>query len=59
LEKSTWFCDEVEYLGHIVRPGQMHVHNKNVDALQHSKFPTTQTQLKSILGMCNVYRRFV
>jgi len=59
LEKCTWFSDEVEYLGHIVRPGQLHVHNKNVDALKHSKIPTTKTPLKSFLGMCNVYRRFV
>jgi len=43
LEKCTWFSDEVEYLGHIVRPGQLHVHNKNVDALKHAKFPTTTT----------------
>ena len=59
LEKCTWFYDEVEYLGHIVRPGQLHVHGKNVDALKHTSFPTTKTQLKSFLGMCNVYRRFV
>ena len=26
LEKCTWFSDEVEDLGHIVRPGQLHVH---------------------------------
>jgi len=32
LEKCTWVSDEVEYLGHIVRRGQLHVHNKNVDA---------------------------
>jgi len=59
LEKCTWFSDEVEYLGHIVRPGQLHVHKKNVDALKHAKFPTTKTKQKSFLGMCNVYRRFV
>jgi len=59
LEECTWFSDEVEYLGQIVRPGQLHVHEKNVDALKHAKFPTTKTQLKSFLGMCNVYRRFV
>jgi len=35
------------------------MHNKNVDALKHAKFATTKTQLKSFLGMCNVYRRFV
>jgi len=59
LAKCIWFSDEVEYLGHIVRPGQLHVHKKNVDALKHAKFPTTTTQLKRFLGMCNVYRRFV
>ena len=45
LENCTWFSDEVEYLGHIVGPGQLHVHNKNVDALKHASFPTTKTQL--------------
>jgi len=59
LEKCTWFSDEVEYLGHIVRPGQLHVRNKKVDALKHAKLPTKQTQLKSFLGLCNVYRRLV
>jgi len=59
LEKCIWFSDEVEYLGLIVRPGKLPVHNKNVDALRHAKFPTTKTQLKSFLVMCNVYRRFV
>jgi len=59
LEKCTWFSDEVEYTGHIVRPGQLHVHDKNVDALKHASFPTNKTELKSFLGMCHVYRRFV
>jgi len=51
LEKSTSFSDEVEYLGHIVRPGQLHMHNQNVDALKHANFPTTKPQLKSFLSM--------
>jgi len=55
LEKCTLFSDAVEYLGHIVRPGQLRVHNKNVDAMKHAKFSVTKTQLKSFLGMCNVY----
>jgi len=59
LEKCTWFSDEVVYLGHIVRPGQLHVRNKNVDALKHAKFPTTIIQLKGFLGMCNIYRPFI
>ena len=59
IEKYTWLSDDVEYLGHIVRPGQRHVQNKNVDALKHASFPAAKTQLKSFLGMCNVCRRFV
>lgn len=59
LEKFSWFSREVEYLGHLISPGRVHVHNKNVAALQDATFPTSKTQLKSFLGMCNVYRRFV
>jgi len=59
LEKCKWFSTEVEYLGHFLTPGQLHVHNKNVEALKNATFPTTETQLKSFLGMCSVYRRFV
>jgi len=51
--------DVVKYLGHTVGQGQMHEHDKNVDALKHAKFPTTNAQLKSFLGMCNVYRRCI
>ena len=59
LENCTWFSGEVEYLGHIVRPGQLHVHNKNVVALKNASLHATKTQLNSFLGMCNVCRRFV
>ena len=48
LEKCTWFSDEVEYLGHIVRLGQLHVHNKNVDALKH--VPNHKDPAEKLLG---------
>ncbi len=32
---------------------------KRKDAMEGFQFPTTQTQVRSFLGMCNVYRRFV
>jgi len=54
LENCTWFSDEIEYLGHIIRLGQLHVYNKYVDALKNASFPTTKTQLQSFLGKCNV-----
>lgn len=59
LTKCSFFKKEVEYFGHMVCPGQLKVHNKNTEALKQAVFPKTKTQMKSFLGACNVYRRFV
>ena len=59
LKKCKFFQDSVEYLGHIIRPGELHVHPKNFKALSEATIPRTQTELRSFLGMWNVYRRFV
>jgi len=50
MTKCTWFSDEVEYLGHIVRPGQLHVHNKNVDALKHAEFSNDEDPAETLFG---------
>ena len=49
----------MEYLGHVIRPGRGRVLEKNLRALRGLRYPKTQTQMKSFLGMCGVYRRFV
>jgi len=54
-----FFQEEVEYLGHVIRPGRVHVLEKNLRALSSLRYPETQTQMKSFLGMCGVYRRFL
>jgi hypothetical protein len=59
LKKCYFFKSEVEYLGHIVTPGRLHVSDKNVVALKQAQHPTNKTELRSFLGMCNVYRKFV
>jgi hypothetical protein len=59
LKKCHFFKDAVDYLGHVIRPGRLEVAEKNTAALQEAKLPKTQTELKSFLGLCNVYRRFV
>jgi len=56
--KCHLFSNEVEYLGHVVRPGRLSVNEKNLKAIKKAAFLKTQTQLRSFLGMCNVYRRF-
>jgi RNase H-like domain found in reverse transcriptase len=49
----------VSYLGQGIHPGKLTVVEKNSHALKTSKPPTTQRKLRSFLGLCNVYRRFV
>jgi len=57
-QKCHLFSNEVEYLGHVVRPGRLSVDEKNLKAIKKAVFPKTQSQLRSLLGLCNVYRRF-
>ena len=57
--KCHFFQEEVDYLGHVIRPGRVHVLEKNLRALRGIRYPETQTQMNRFLGMCGVYRRFV
>ncbi len=59
LPKCKFFCETVDYLGNIIRPGRLALAEKNTRALQEAKHPQNQTELRSFLGLCNVYRRFV
>jgi RNase H-like domain found in reverse transcriptase len=40
-------------------PGKLAVASKNIDAIVKAEHPRTRTELRSFLGMCNVYRKFV
>ncbi|CDF38512.1 unnamed protein product [Chondrus crispus] len=57
LSPFRWKC--CLYLGHVVRPGTLEVDAARTVALEQVRYPQTQTQLRSFLGLCNVYRRFV
>ncbi len=59
LPKCKIFCETVDYLGHVIRPGRLALAGKNTRALQEAEHPQNQTELRSFLGLCNVYRRFV
>lgn len=59
LQKCRFFAETVNYLGHVIRPGRLGVAEKNTEALKAAPLPRTQTELRSFLGLCNVYRRFV
>ena len=59
LPKCTFFTDTVKYLGHIIRPGRLEIDRARVAGLSEALPPRTKTELRSFLGVCNVYRRFV
>lgn len=59
LKKCAFFTKSVQYLGHVIRPGRIEMANTNADAIEGFKEPITQSELRSFLGLCNVYRRFV
>jgi len=57
-KKCHLFSSEVEYLGHVIRPGRISLNEKNLQAIRKAIYPKTHTQLRSFLGMCIAYRRF-
>jgi hypothetical protein len=59
LKKCHFFKETVDYVGHVIRPGQLSVAEKNTETLKNAQHQTTQTDLRSFSGICNVYRRFV
>ena len=59
LKKCQFFQSRVDYLGHVISPGKLSMATESSAAFAECKFPRTLTQVRSFLGACNVYRRFV
>ena len=59
FSKCHFFRQTVDYLGHRILPHKLQVLAKNVDSLAKAEPPTSKTQIRSFLGLCGVYRRFV
>jgi hypothetical protein len=58
-KKCEWLKLEIEYLGHIIRAGQVLPAPSKVSALFKYDRPKTVKQLQAFLGLANYYRRFV
>ena len=57
--KCKFACPRVLYLGHIITRAGIEVDLEKTDAVDSYATPKTQRQLRSFLGLCNYYRRFV
>ena len=59
FKKCNFLTKAVDYFGHVIKAGRLEVATKNTAAIEGFREPETQTQLRSFLGLINVYRKFV
>ena len=57
--KCKLFCHEVEYLGHIVSKDGVATDPKKITAIYSWPVPRSTKEVKSFVGLCSYYRRFV
>ena len=58
-KKSEFFLTEIHYLGHIVSHNQVRMDPVKVKVIIEWPIPTNVHEVRSFLGLCSYYRRFV
>ena len=58
-EKCQLFCRSVKYLGHIVSEEGVSTDPEKISAITSWPTPRTAKELRSFLGLCGYYRRFI
>lgn len=56
---AIFFAEEVEFLGHIVSGKRIRMHMKKTDCIWKWIIPANVMQMRSFLGLCSYYRRFI
>jgi hypothetical protein len=57
--KCKFYCDRVEYLGHMIYPRGLDVVISKVEVVMSIPKPRDMSRLQAFLGLCNYYCKFV
>ena len=59
IKKCEFFIRKTNFIGFIIKLGKISMDLKKVKAIVSQHKPENVTQLRSFLGFCNYYRRFI
>jgi hypothetical protein len=59
IKKCKFFTKKIDFIGFIIKLGHISMDLKKVEAIVDWQEPENVTQLRSFLGFCNYYRRFI
>ncbi|GBL98096.1 Retrovirus-related Pol polyprotein from transposon 17.6 [Araneus ventricosus] len=57
--KCSFLKQDITYLGHTVKEGQVFPDKKNLDAIRKAFPPKSRKQVRSFLGLTGFYRKFI
>ena len=57
--KCAFFQTKVQFLGHVISRNGLEADPEKVKAVQNFPVPQNQTDVKSFLGLCSYYRRYI
>jgi len=59
LKKCKWCETDIEFLGHIVGQGGIRPDPAKIEKIKNLKQPINVKGVRSVLGLCSYYRRFI
>src|SRR6266702_2523576 len=59
MEKCKFYTKKTDFIGFIIKPGQISMDPKKVEAIVNWQDLENVIGLRSFLGFCNYYRRFI
>jgi len=58
-KKCSFFKREIKYLGHVVSREEIKTDPEKISTVRDWPIPRTKKQVRSFLGFCSYYRKFV